>query len=80
MQPQQTQRVEQTSEFVTGATTDKEIAKPSGACCLEGTIHEGEPKGTTTTIADVETYVSQPDQEKDNGHVVRAQSDRLSSN
>ncbi|PVH97436.1 alpha/beta-hydrolase [Periconia macrospinosa] len=36
------------------------LAKPSGACCLKGTIHEGESRGTWETIADVDTYISVP--------------------
>lgn len=46
------------------------LAKPSGACCLKGNIHEGDPRGSWETIADVETYVSRPPEGKANGHVL----------
>ncbi|KAK1856061.1 short-chain dehydrogenase reductase sdr [Colletotrichum chrysophilum] len=46
------------------------LAKPSGECCLKGTIHEGEARGSWEVIADVETYVSKPPTDKANGHVV----------
>lgn len=36
------------------------LAKPPGSCCLEGSIHSGNPRGTFTTISDVETYVARP--------------------
>lgn len=50
--------------------SDAYLAKPSGACCLEGIIHEGNPGGTYTTIADVETYVATPPEGKSNGNIV----------
>ncbi|KAI8192315.1 hypothetical protein K4K53_009154 [Colletotrichum sp. SAR 10_77] len=46
------------------------LAKPSGECCLKGTIHEGEERGSWEVIADVETYVSKPPTDKANGHIV----------
>jgi hypothetical protein len=46
------------------------LAKPSGACCLKGSIHEGEPRGRMDTIAGIETYISAPPQEKANGHIL----------
>jgi len=46
------------------------LAKPSGACCLKGTIHEGEPRGRMDTIAGIETYISSPPQEIVNGHIL----------
>ena len=66
------EEVEKTNEFVSGSTskTDQVIARPSDACCLKGTIHEGNPKGQTTTIVGVETYVSEPPKGKANGHIV----------
>ena len=70
MEERRTQQVEETSEFVNGAASDKEIAKPSDVCCLKGTLHDGEPRGSTTTIADVETYVVEPPKEKANGNIV----------
>ncbi|KAK3675168.1 hypothetical protein LTR78_005102 [Recurvomyces mirabilis] len=52
------------------ASNDKEIAKRSGECCLAGTIHEGEPRGKTITIADLDTYIVEPAKGKDNGHIM----------
>jgi hypothetical protein len=46
------------------------LAKPSGACCLKGTIHEGEPRGRMITIAGIETYISVPLTEKSNGNIL----------
>lgn len=51
-------------------TSDKYLAKPSGACCLKGTIHEGESRGRWETITEVETYIVTPPQGKSNGHVL----------
>ncbi|CEL04561.1 Putative Dienelactone hydrolase [Aspergillus calidoustus] len=53
-------------------STDKNgyLAKPSGKCCLKGTIHDGEPRGHWETIADVTTYISTPPKDKANGHVL----------
>ncbi|KAG7409842.1 Protein AIM2 [Fusarium oxysporum f. sp. rapae] len=52
------------------ATSEPYLAKPSGSCCLKGTIHEGESRGTWETIADVETYISKPAPEKANGNIL----------
>lgn len=46
------------------------LAKPPGDCCLEGTIHKGEPRGSFATIANVETYIATPKEGAGNGHVV----------
>ncbi len=70
MATHQTDQVEKTSEVTSNSTPDKEIAKPSGACCLQGTLHDGKPRGTTTTVAGIETYVVEPAKDKANGHVV----------
>ena len=70
MEETRTQQVENTSEFVNGAASDKAIAKPSDVCCLKGTLHDGKPRGTTTTIADVETYIVEPPKDKANGNIV----------
>jgi len=51
-------------------SNEKWLAKPSGACCLEGHIHDGEPRGSFEDIAGVETYVSKPAQDKANGHIL----------
>ncbi|KAH9885921.1 hypothetical protein F4778DRAFT_774182 [Xylariomycetidae sp. FL2044] len=52
------------------AAENEYLAKPSGACCLQGSIHSGEPRGTFTTVADVETYVSRPAEGKENGNIL----------
>lgn len=49
---------------------DDYLAKPSGACCLKGTLHEGKARGSMVTIAGVETYKSEPKAGNDNGHVL----------
>ncbi|KAK4150001.1 hypothetical protein C8A00DRAFT_46497 [Chaetomidium leptoderma] len=46
------------------------LAKPSGSCCLKGTIHKGEARGVWETTADVETYISTPPDGKANGNVL----------
>lgn len=53
-----------------GNATDNYLAKPSGACCLKGTLHEGESRGTWETITGVETYITTPPANKSNGHVL----------
>ena len=49
---------------------DGYLAQPSGLCCLRGTIHKGEPRGSWETIAGVETYVAKPPAGEANGHVL----------
>lgn len=46
------------------------LAKPSGQCCLKGTIHKGESRGRWETIAEVETYISTPRDGQGNGNVL----------
>jgi len=46
------------------------LAKPSGACCLEGKIHTGNPRGSFTSIAGVETYIVEPTVNKRNGNIL----------
>ncbi|OMP86611.1 Protein AIM2 [Diplodia seriata] len=50
--------------------SDGYLAKPSGECCLTGTLHSGEARGTFESVADVETYVSKPRPAKANGHIL----------
>jgi hypothetical protein len=50
--------------------TKKYLAKPSGLCCLSGTLHEGEERGKVETISGIETYVATPKEGKANGNVV----------
>ena len=46
------------------------LAKPSCACCLEGTIHQGVSRGKWETIADVETYIATAPAGKENGNIL----------
>lgn len=46
------------------------LARPSGLCCLKGTIHSGNPRGSFSRVADVETYVVKPPEHKRNGHIL----------
>lgn len=51
--------------------TDKAyLAQPSGACCLTGHLHTGEPRGTIEKITDIDTYITHPPAGKANGHVL----------
>ncbi|KAH7123305.1 hypothetical protein B0J13DRAFT_599081 [Dactylonectria estremocensis] len=50
--------------------SEQYLAKPSGPCCLKGTIHKGEARGAWETIADVETYISKPPIDRANGHIL----------
>lgn len=72
MQADKTQQVEKTSEFSSGVASDgdKVIAKPSDVCCLQGSLHDGKPRGSTTTVADIETYVVEPPKDKANGNIM----------
>jgi hypothetical protein len=38
------------------------LASAPGDCCFIGFKHTGTPRGTTTTIAGVNTYVSKPNE------------------
>lgn len=46
------------------------LAAPSGQCCLKGSLHQGDPRGEHTTVADVETYIARPDPFLANGHIL----------
>lgn len=46
------------------------LAKPSGDCCLKGTLHEGEARGSWETIAEVETYIARPPEGEANGNIL----------
>jgi hypothetical protein len=48
----------------------KYLAKPSGECCLSGTLHTGEERGKIETISGLETYVATPKDGAANGNVV----------
>ncbi|KAG4432449.1 hypothetical protein IFR05_012064 [Cadophora sp. M221] len=49
---------------------DQYLAKPSGACCLKGSLHEGTPRGEMVTIAGVETYMASPSPDSTNGLLI----------
>lgn len=51
-------------------TKNEYLAQPSGACCLKGTLHQGEPKGNFTKVADVDTYISKPPPDADNANII----------
>lgn len=53
-----------------GTSEDQYLAKPSGECCLRGTLHEGKSRGSFTPIAGVETYITAPPAGKANGHIL----------
>lgn len=46
------------------------LAKPSGDCCLKGSLHDGEPRGRYEEVSGVNTYISAPSAAKDNGNIV----------
>lgn len=46
------------------------LAKPSGQCCLQGSLHQGEPRGEHVTVAGVETYIARPTAERANNHIL----------
>jgi len=48
----------------------KYLAKPSSLCCLSGTLHEGEPRGTFETLSSLETYIATPKDSNANGNIV----------
>ena len=48
----------------------KYLAKPSGLCCLSGTLHEGEERGKIENIYGLETYVATPKDGAANGNIV----------
>ncbi|KAI0975709.1 alpha/beta-hydrolase [Xylaria arbuscula] len=52
------------------AGSDGYLAKPSGSCCLEGTIHKGEARGRWDVVEGVDTYIATPSKENANGHVL----------
>ena len=62
-------KVSTSPETESSGDSDGYLAKPSGACCLKGTIHKGESRGSWETIEGVETYISTPTKNA-NGHVL----------
>ncbi|KIW12749.1 hypothetical protein PV08_07935 [Exophiala spinifera] len=51
-------------------TEDRVLAKPAELCCIKGSIHSGEQKGTIESINGVDTYVSRPSPENANNNVI----------
>ncbi|KAI1424505.1 Alpha/Beta hydrolase protein [Xylaria sp. FL1777] len=58
------------TEATANAQSGEYLAKPSGLCCLGGTIHEGEARGRWEVIEGVETYIATPTETKANGHIL----------
>lgn len=58
------------SSSVDGHSNDAYLAKPSGSCCLQGSLHEGKPRGSWLELAGVETYMAEPPANKANGHIL----------
>lgn len=59
-----------TQSSSTSSKEDGYLASPSGACCLKGTLHEGEPRGKFIQINDIETYIAYPPSDKANGNIL----------
>lgn len=68
--PHRSQSVEEQQHQPSMTDADGYLAKPSGQCCLKGSLHDGEPRGKYEEIAGVNTYISSPSRETDNGNVV----------
>ncbi|KAK5047269.1 hypothetical protein LTR84_006791 [Exophiala bonariae] len=49
---------------------DDYLAKPSGECCLKGSIHEGEGRGRFETVSGMNTYITSPKEGTANGNIV----------
>lgn len=64
-------RLRQEYDNMAQATDDQGyLAKPPGDCCLKGSLHDGEPRGTIETVEGIETYVVHPPAGKSNGNIV----------
>ncbi|KAL7946820.1 dienelactone hydrolase [Trichoderma barbatum] len=50
--------------------TDPVLAKPASICCLQGSIHSGEPTGKVEQIGGIDTYIATPDANIANGNVL----------
>lgn len=46
------------------------IAKPCGACCIVGVIHDGDPCGRFDDVGGINTYVTGPQKDKANGNIL----------
>lgn len=46
------------------------LAQPPSACCFQGTLHHGTPRGTVESLLDIPTYITHPTAEKANGHII----------
>ena len=58
------------SSNVNESNSESWLAQPSGACCLKGSFHEGTSRGRFITVADVETYIVEPNRSNANGHIL----------
>lgn len=52
------------------AAQDGYLAKPSGECCLKGSIHDGESRGRFETVSGMNTYISAPREGTANGDIL----------
>lgn len=52
------------------AEAENYLAKPSGQCCLQGSLHEGEPRGEHKVIAGIDSYITRPHPSRANGHIL----------
>ena len=49
---------------------DAYLAKPPAQCCLTGSLHVGEPRGSIETIEGVDTYISKPKNGSGYGNII----------
>jgi hypothetical protein len=58
------------ASVATKPSDDEYLAKPPGPCCLSGFIHEGDPRGSISQIAYIDTYVVHPKPNSSNNHIL----------
>lgn len=46
------------------------LAQPPGACCLEGFVHAGQPKGEMVTLAGLDTYRARPQSSEQEDRII----------
>jgi dienelactone hydrolase len=56
--------------MATQQKTSDYLAQPSGSCCLTGHLHNGQPLGKFSEVANVTTYITHPPSGKSNGHIL----------
>jgi hypothetical protein len=65
-----TKTIPSINEMTDSSAPKQYLAKPSGLCCLSGTLHTGEARGKLETLSTLETYVATPKEENANGNIV----------